>query len=130
MRKIVATLMLCASALPAAASEDHRAHLVETGRALYTQRCGHCHADQRGSQSLAAPLYDVFGRKAGSAQGYVFTPRITMLDLVWSEQTLWSWIQTTTFDTPLISMRHVGVKDQASADALVAYLASINARRE
>ena len=76
---------------------------------------------------MAAPLYNVFGRKAGSAEGYAFSPRITMLDIVWSEQALWNWIQTTTFDTPLIALRHVGVKDQASADALIAYLAVINA---
>jgi cytochrome c len=120
MRVLIAVLLIATLRGPAAAGDDPRQALAATGKALFEQRCGLCHADAADKPSMAPPLHNVLGRKAGSAEGYVYTPRITLLDIVWTEQSLWTWIQSTTFDTPLISMRHVGVKDPASADALIA----------
>lgn len=122
---VLATVLVMTAMTTAAVADDARAQLVSIGKALYEQRCGHCHARARGETSFAPTMFGILGRKAGSVEGFTYTPRITLLDLVWSEQTLWTWVQSTTFDTPLIAMRHVGVKQPAEADALVAYIATL-----
>jgi cytochrome c len=121
---LVASCGVLAGTSGARATEPD-ATTIAIGEALFEQRCGRCHAKARGETSLAPTLHGVVGRKAGSVEGFPYTPRISMLDLVWTEQSLWTWLQSTSFDTPLIAMRHVGVKTPAEADALVAYLATL-----
>lgn len=99
---------------------------LELGRKLAMQRCSNCHAlSTEGEKSLAAPLTGLFGRVSGTAEGYVFSPNLKNLAIVWSPRTLSNWLATTTFKTPDIRMRHTGIPDPRSRQALVAYLETL-----
>jgi cytochrome c len=98
--------------------------LADFGRTLYEQRCLNCHAATPGETSLAPPLHDVIGRRAGSAVGYTYSVKLAGSDLVWDTATLDDWLEKSTIATPDIRFRHVGVKDAIERTALLAYIAS------
>lgn len=98
---------------------------VEFGRLLVTQRCANCHAVAPGEDRYAAPLHGLFGRKAGSLDGYTYSRNIKNLGIAWSATTLDNWLAQTTFDTPDIRMRHVGIPQQDQREAILAYLKTL-----
>jgi cytochrome c len=96
------------------------------GRTLYGQRCANCHAIAPGESSIAPPLHDVIGRRAGTASGYRYSVKLTDSNLVWDQQTLNEWLEKSTIATPDIRFRHVGVRDAIERLALVTYIAAAN----
>ncbi len=98
---------------------------VEFGRLLVTQRCANCHAVALGEDRYAAPLHSLFGRKAGSLEGYTYSRNIKNLGIAWSASTLDNWLAQTTFDTPDIRMRHVGIPRQDQREAILAFLKTL-----
>lgn len=102
---------------------------LELGRAIAAQRCSNCHALAPGEASLAAPLTNLYGRKSGTAEGYTFSPNMIRLGVTWSESALDSWLTTTTFDTPDIRMRHVGIPEPRTRAALIAYINTLEGNK-
>ena len=98
---------------------------VEFGKLLVTQRCANCHAVAIGQDRYAAPLHDLFGRKAGSLKGYTYSRNIKNLNIAWSVSTLNDWLTQTTFDTPDVRMRHVGIPKQDQREAILAFLKTL-----
>lgn len=98
---------------------------VEFGRFLVTQRCANCHAVSEDEDRFAAPLHNLFGRKAGSVDGKTYSINIKNLGIAWSPQTLDNWLEQTTFDTPDIRMRHVGIPKADQRAAVITYLKSL-----
>ena len=103
--------------------------LADFGADLYAQRCSNCHAiDPAAKASIAPPLHDIIGRRAGSAAGYHYSVKLAGSDLVWDAAALDEWLETSTIATPDIRFRHVGIKDAIERKALVAYIEKANAR--
>lgn len=98
---------------------------IEFGRMLVMQRCANCHAIAEGEDRYAAPLHHLFGRKAGSIEGYTFSRIIKDLNIPWSPSALDSWLEKTTFDTPDIRMRHTGIEKSDQRDAILAFLKTL-----
>lgn len=99
---------------------------VELGRQLATQRCSNCHALEPGSdKTFAAPLYDLFGRRSGTMPGYQFSPNMKALGAIWTPKSLSEWLAATTFDTPDIRMRHVGLPEPRTRAALITYISTL-----
>ncbi len=98
---------------------------VEFGKLLVTQRCANCHAVAIGQDRYAAPLHDLFGRKSGSLKGYTYSSNIRNLNIAWSVSTLNDWLTQTTFNTPDIRMRHVGIPKQDQREAILAFLKTL-----
>ncbi len=89
------------------------------------QRCSNCHALAPDAEKFAPPLVGLIGRKAGSYEGFAYSPKIASLDLIWTEQALDDWLAGTTFKTPNIRQRHVGIEHPQLRRAVVAYIASL-----
>ncbi len=98
---------------------------LEFGKMLVMQRCSNCHATELGVDAFAPPLTNLFGRKAGSVEGFTYSPNIKNLGVEWSAKTLGDWLTATTHDTPDIRMRHVGVVEPTSREAILAYIATL-----
>lgn len=83
--RLLAAAALAALSLPALAAGDAAA-----GRALYQARCGACHSlDFNG----VGPAHrGVFGRPAGLAKGYAYSPALSAAKIVWTEETLDRWL--------------------------------------
>jgi len=98
-----------ASAAPAA----------KRGEALFTERCGACHALDR---NKTGPLLGgVFGRKAGTALGYNYSPALREADLRWSGDALDHWLTDPRKFVPGARMP-IRVPDPATRRDIIAYL--------
>ena len=60
------------------------------GKMLYESRCIGCHSID---ENRVGPAHrGVFGRKAGSAQGFDFSPALRASRVIWNERTLDRWL--------------------------------------
>jgi cytochrome c oxidase assembly protein subunit 11 len=89
------------------------------GEQLFTERCTACHAMD--SNKTGPMLGGVFGRKAGSATGYHYSPALQAAGLVWSTDNLNQWLADPKKFVPGVRMP-VRVLDMPSRRDLVAYL--------
>jgi len=77
-------MVLAMQAFPAKAGDRER------GKQLYESRCIACHSID---DNRAGPAHrGVFGRKAGSAPGFDYSPALRASKLVWNEKTLNRWL--------------------------------------
>lgn len=114
-------------AAPAAGESSPNFDLAGFGRTLYEQRCSNCHAiDPAANNSIAPPLHNVIGRRAGSAKGYTYSVKLAGSDLVWDTATLDEWLEKSTIATPDIRYRHVGIKDAIERLAVVTFITAAN----
>ena len=60
------------------------------GEELFGERCAACHAIE--ANKTGPLLGGVFGRKAGSALGYKYSPALSSADLTWSRDNLDRWL--------------------------------------
>jgi cytochrome c len=62
----------------------------ERGKQLYESRCVACHSID---ENRAGPAHKgVFGRKAGLAKGFDYSPAVKNSKIVWNEKTLDRWL--------------------------------------
>ena len=79
----------CAVLLAAQASFCFGADAAR-GRQLYESRCIGCHSIE---DNRAGPAHKgVFGRKAGLAKGFDYSPAVKSSRIIWNERTLDRWL--------------------------------------
>jgi cytochrome c len=115
---IAAAVLYGAAAAPVLAD-------AERGKQLYESRCVACHSID---ENRVGPAHKgVFGRKAGSAQGYDYSTALVKSKIVWNERSLQNWL-----DDPesLIPGQKMGysVPEPADRADLVAYLRQQNGK--
>jgi cytochrome c len=79
------TVVFCLSSSISYASGD-----AKLGEQQYVARCIACHSIEA---NLAGPMHrGVFGRMAGKAAGYDFSPALKQSNVTWTEKTLDKWL--------------------------------------
>ncbi len=92
---------------------------AERGAALYEARCGACHSLDA---HRVGPLHrGVFGRRAGSAPGYEYSPALKGAHLVWSAASLDAWLKNPEALVPGQRMGY-SVADASDRIDLIAFL--------
>lgn len=86
--KALASAALAALALGMTASVQ--AADAAHGQELYESRCGGCHSLD--SNRVGPAHRGVFGRKAGTAPGFNYSPAVKNSAVVWGEKTLDAWL--------------------------------------
>jgi cytochrome c oxidase assembly protein Cox11 len=89
------------------------------GRQFFAERCAACHALD--SNKSGPMLGGVFNRKAGSAEGYHYSPALMSARLTWSADNLDRWLTDPRKVIPGTRMP-VRVLDSAARKDLIAYL--------
>lgn len=86
--------------------------------------CAICHSLEPGDHSRAGPsLHGVFGRPIASAEGYVFSPALRDMDIVWGPESVAALFEHgPDVYTPGSRMPDQRVTDAADRAALVAFL--------
>lgn len=115
-----AAMLLLASAVHAAGGDAVR------GQAAYEARCGGCHsvaADRVGPRHAG-----VFGRRAGSVEGFAYSDALRKSGLTWDAVSLERWLADPEALVPGQRMGYRLNDAQARAD-IVAYLATLSAAR-
>ena len=116
---LTATLAAITSVGPAFAAED-----VGAGQEIYQAQCSACHSNQPGVNGIGPSLAGVAGRKAGSLQGFHYTPAISGSGLSWDAKTFIQFLADPTKLVPGTAMT-VMVPDETGRANLFAYLATL-----
>src|SRR3546814_8100432 len=79
---IALALVAIVTCTPAWAQGD-----AATGKKVF-QKCRACHAVEPGKNKIGPTLHGVFGRKAGSVEGFNYSKAMKQSEIVWSADTL------------------------------------------
>jgi cytochrome c len=119
------TAQVCALAQPAAASDlDARlaAANMKRGQLLYMV-CKACHDVEAGLPHKVGPnLHGMFGRRAGTAEGFKYTDALVKSGLVWTPETMDEWLRQPGALVPGNGMAFAGIANDADRASLIAWL--------
>lgn len=110
---------LLTGALTMAAAATTAAADAERGHELYESRCGGCHSLD--ANRVGPAHRGVYGRKAGTAPGFGYSPAVRNATVVWEEATLDAWL---TNPQALIPGQRMNFRVSAAQDRadIIAYL--------
>jgi len=123
---IIAMTALLAVAAPAAADSGLDARLaaanLKRGQLLYMV-CKACHDVEAGLPHKVGPnLHGMFGRKAGTAEGFRYTDALVKSGIVWTPETMDAWLKQPGALVPGNGMAFAGIANDADRASLVAWL--------
>jgi cytochrome c len=98
-----------------------------SGEKIFAQ-CRACHQIGPSAKNAVGPVLNgLFGRKAGSVEGYSYSPANKNSGISWDEATFRDYIKDPKAKVPGTKMIFPGVKDEKRIDDLVAYLKQFDA---
>jgi cytochrome c len=86
------------------------------------EECAACHALERGVNNVGPSLYGVFDRKAGEVADFRYSPALKRSGIVWTAQTLDTFIADPQKIVPANRMPYAGMPDADGRADLIAYL--------
>jgi cytochrome c len=86
--------------------------------------CAACHSDD-GSQRLGPSFKGVFGRKAGAAKGFTYSPAMRKADVTWDDKSLDAFIADPQKSIPGNVMPFPGVADARQRAEIIDYLKTV-----
>jgi cytochrome c len=129
MRSIIFATAFVALSPLAALAQDAPAGNAENGQRLFNQ-CRACHTANEGGRNGVGPnLYRVYGRAAGSIEGFRYSAPMRAKageGLVWNEANLRAYLADPKAVVPAGSMSFAGFKDNAqNISDVIAYLRQV-----
>ena len=99
-----------------------RAADATAGQAVFA-RCKICHTVEAGGHSQVGPnLHGVFGRKAGTAEGFAYSAAMKNSGIVWDDETMAKYLRDPKGSMPGNKMAFPGIKNDTEMADLLAYL--------
>jgi cytochrome c len=109
----------CALAMPVAAQEGDPVR----GSELFPIRCGECHAITETTETKIGPsLVGLIGRTSGTLPGYDYSDAMKAAAIVWTEETLKTYLVAPRKTVPGTKMNFNGLKRPGEVEDIVAYL--------
>jgi cytochrome c len=90
MRGLIVALAACYVVASASASAQPLVGDAVRGATLYDDKCGACHSLD--TNRVGPAHRGVYGRKAGSAPGFDYSPGVKASKVVWKQATLDRWL--------------------------------------
>ena len=95
---------------------------VDKGAKIF-KRCKACHTLEEGGKNKIGPnLFGIFGREAGTLEGYKFSKAMRGADVVWDEATLDGYLTKPKKFIPKTKMAFPGLKKEGQRADVIAYL--------
>lgn len=95
---------------------------VQRGAKLYS-RCRACHTlEQDGRNKVGPNLWNVYGSKSASKEGFAYSKAMKAADIIWDETTMDGYLKKPATYMPGNKMTFIGLKKQEDRDAIQAYL--------
>src|SRR5919112_2883208 len=122
MRSLLVAAALVAVAPGAALAQDAAA-----GEKTFAQ-CRACHQVGPTAKNTVGPVLNgLFGRKAGTVEGYTYSPANKNSGITWDEATFSEYIKDPKAKVPGTKMVYAGLKDEQRIRDLTAYLKQFDA---
>jgi cytochrome c2 len=86
------------------------------------KECAACHSVEPGVNNVGPSLAGLFGRKAGSAPDFRYSPAMRKSGITWTPQELDAFIADPQQRVPANRMPYAGLTDAAARADLIAYL--------
>lgn len=94
--------------------------------ATQAQVCRACHSLEKGGAALLGPnLHGIFGKRAGSSDGFAYSEALTAAGFVWTPRALDAWLAQPARFLPGNRMSFAGVLREADRNDLIAYLLEV-----
>jgi cytochrome c len=87
--------------------------------------CAGCHSTQAGKTAFGPSLAGVGGRRAGTVQGYAYSPALKASGLTWNAKTLDRWLTDPKKTVPGTKMPFNGIQDRKAREQIIAYLLTL-----
>ena len=84
--------------------------------------CAPCHALEKDKESVGPSLYGMFGRKAGAASDFRYSPALKRSGIAWDEQSIDRYLADPQGFIPGNRMPFGGIADAGARADLIAYL--------
>ena len=98
---------------------------IVNGKARFTQ-CAACHTTAQGGPNLTGPnLYGIFGRKAGSVDGFAYSDAMKAAGWTWDAPRIDTWITNPHAVLATTKMSFPGLKDPKDRIDVIAYLKTV-----
>ncbi|MGP1274379.1 MAG: c-type cytochrome [Caulobacterales bacterium] len=112
-----------AAAILASLGEPYASANLDNGRRLF-RRCASCHTLGAGDRHLVGPnLHAMFGRQAGSAEGYRYSRALEEAGFEWTKAELDQWLANPRTYLPGNRMSFAGLRTETDRNDLIAFLA-------
>ena len=99
-----------------------RAQDVAAGEKVFA-KCKVCHQVGEGAKNGVGPVLNgIVGRKAGSVEGYSYTPANKNSGLTWDQATMKEYLKNPRAKVPGTKMVFPGLPNDADIENLIAYL--------
>ncbi|MDF2689127.1 MAG: cytochrome [Microvirga sp.] len=122
MRSFVLSAALVLVGLGQAQAQDAAA-----GEKTFAQ-CRACHQVGENAKNAVGPVLNgLFGRPAGTVEGYTYSPANKNSGITWDEAVFKEYIQNPRAKIPGTKMVYAGLKDEQRINDLVAYLKQFDA---
>jgi cytochrome c len=119
IRKIWIIAAIAFAVSPGGASAQDAA----AGEGVFKRFCSPCHdIGEDAKVKLGPPLNGIDGRKAGTYEGFNYSPANKSSGLTWSEETFPKYIRAPMQEMPGTRMAFVGIKNDKDIADLWAYL--------
>jgi len=97
--------------------------VIEKGAKVFKYKCSACHSmDSSKSQFFGPHLADLIDREIATIDGYIFPEPTKQHDIVWTEETLYKWLENPQELVKDMCMPFTGLQKKEDRDALMAYL--------
>lgn len=118
---VIAAAFLLSAALSTAASAAEE----PSGEQVFNNHCRTCHTWKEGDNRLGPNLHGLIGRKAGSVEGYSYSPSMKDAKIAWDEGTLDKFIANPDSVVPNNNMKpFVGISDAKVRSQIIEFLKS------
>ncbi|MEC8310157.1 MAG: cytochrome c family protein [Pseudomonadota bacterium] len=98
---------------------------IEAGAKVF-KKCKACHVVDKEKNRTGPHLVNLFGRTAGSLEGYKYSKAMKASGIVWDEETLAGYLRAPKKYVKGTKMAFVGLKKDADIENIIAYLKSPN----
>lgn len=115
-RIVLAVLLAAGTALPAAAQGD-----ADKGERVFN-KCKACHAIDEAKNKVGPHLVNIFGREAGSLEGYNYSDAMKASGITWDHDTLAAYLADPKKVVPGGKMIFPGIRKEDQLADLIAYL--------